>query len=1212
MIHAMIDSGATNNFIDREYADSLGLQYHDFKNARVVQAIDGRPLKTGPVSQWSEPTRMWIREHMEEISFFVTEVPHFPVILGIPWLTLHDPSISWSNRELQFASKYCQNHCLVAKVCHATDTEPIITLPKKYSEYWDVFNEKEAEKLPPHRPYDCAIDLVEGAPIPRGHLYSLTEPEQEALREFIETNLRKGFIRPSQSPAASPVMFVKKKSGELRLVVDYRALNNITKRNSYPLPLISDLLDRLRGAKVYTKLDLRGAYNLVRIREGDEWKTAFQTKFGLFESRVMNYGLCGAPATFQHFVNDIFQDYLDRFLIIYLDDFLVFSRSQSEHENHVKMVLQRLRDHGLYAKLEKCAFDLQEVDFLGYRISPLGLSMDPTKVSAVLEWRAPTNKKEVQRFLGFANYYRKFIPDFARWSDPITSCIRGKQPFRWTDQAEKGFQQLKKLFTSQPILQHPDPETLFVVQADASDVAIGAVLLQPVGDHLHPCAYYSRQLTAPERNYTIWEKELLAIKAAFETWRHWLEGAKFPIEVHTDHRNLEHLRTARKLNQRQQRWALFFERFNFQIHYVTPAQTKQADALSRKPEYAAGRKETFESQLLQPENFATLTVGNTKSTPIDSTPSTPGPICAQEIRASQQADAWTQDQLRQGLHFPFSLKDGLLCYRNHVYIPPGPGREKALRLCHDCKPAGHFGLFKTMHLILRDFWWPKIRKDVEKYVNTCPVCQRSKIRREKPSGLLHPLPTPSRPWEIISADFITDLPPSCGFTTILVVVDLFTKLAHFIPCEGLPTAQETADLFLQHVFRLHGLPKSLVTDRGSQFTSRFWKALQKLLGIDSRLSSAHHPQTDGQTERTNATLEQYLRCYVNYQQDNWASLLPLSEFAYNNGVQASTKETPFFANYGFHPRFFPPVIETSEVPAAEDWLQELTAVQQLLLQQLEQAKEDYKRHADKHRQPGPEIKVGDRVFLSTRFLPSHRPCRKLDARFIGPYPVVAQLNPVTFKLQLPRSMRIHPVFHRSLLLPADGVRPDVDRPAPVPILVDGEDEFEVQDILDSRFHRRRLQYLIDWVGFGPEERSWEDASTVHAPDLTRRFHQTYPAKPRPRASGRESQFGRGLEEGDSVMTHGPCSPAHDIVMPDEEENLGFLPSQSELDSSQTDSSQPDLGTLHLQEGYVPEVCQTNTEATSPVFSRHEFCKQQRGLEAASRRSARIAAKNLAN
>uniref|UniRef100_A0A803TY22 Gypsy retrotransposon integrase-like protein 1 n=1 Tax=Anolis carolinensis TaxID=28377 RepID=A0A803TY22_ANOCA len=397
--------------------------------------------------------------------------------------------------------------------------------------------------------------------------------------------------------------------------------------------------------------------------------------------------------------------------------------------------------------------------------------------------------------------------------------------------------------------------------------------------------------------------------------------------------------------------------------------------LSRKPEYTAGRTDIPETQLLQPENFATLTVGNTKSTSVE--PASPNPkstttdsFFIQEIRASQQTDAWAQEQIRQGLRFPFSLKNGLLCYRNHVYIPPGPGREKALNLCHDSKPAGHFGLFKTIHLILRDFWWPRIRKDVENYVTTCPVCQRSKTRREKPAGLLHPLPTPSRPWEIISADFITDLPPSLGFTTILVVVDLFTKMAHFIPCEGLPTAKETADLFLQHVFRLHGLPKSLVTDRGSQFTSRFWKALQKLLGIDSRLSSAHHPQTDGQTERTNATLEQYLRCYVNYQQDNWASLLPLSEFAFNNGAQNSTKEAPFFANYGFHPRFFPPVVEASEVPAAENWLQELTAVQELLHQQLDQAKEDYKRHADSHRQPGPEIKVGDRVWLSTRFLPS--------------------------------------------------------------------------------------------------------------------------------------------------------------------------------------------------------------------------------------------------
>uniref|UniRef100_A0A803TWT2 Chromo domain-containing protein n=1 Tax=Anolis carolinensis TaxID=28377 RepID=A0A803TWT2_ANOCA len=315
---------------------------------------------------------------------------------------------------------------------------------------------------------------------------------------------------------------------------------------------------------------------------------------------------------------------------------------------------------------------------------------------------------------------------------------------------------------------------------------------------------------------------------------------------------------------------------------------------------------------------------------------------------------------------------------------------------------------------------------------------------------------------------------------------------------------------------------------------------------------------------------------------------------------ASTKETPFFANYGFHPRFFPSVIETSEVPAAEDWLQELTAVQELLHQHLDQAKEDYKRHADDHRQPGPEIKVGDRVLLSTRFLPSHRPCRKLDARFIGPYPVVAQLNPVTFKLQLPRSMRIHPVFHRSLLLPVDGVRPDVNRPAPTPVLVDGEEEFEVQDILDSRFHRRRLQYLIDWVGFGPEERSWEDASTVHAPDLVRRFHQAYPAKPRPRALRRGPMLERGLEEGDSVMSHGPCSPVPSTIVADEEENMGFPPVQPE--------SEP----LHLEDVCPQEVSQTSLGQNSPPFSRRDNYNRDRGTREANRRSARIAAKQLAD
>ncbi|XP_061485300.1 uncharacterized protein LOC133385725, partial [Rhineura floridana] len=686
------------------------------------------------------------------------------------------------------------------ETCLALASSVPEALPEQYREFADVFGKQEADQLPPHRPYDCPIDLLPGAKIPVGRLYSLSEPELAALREFLDKNLRRGFIRPSTSPAAAPVPFVKKKCGELRLCNDYRALNQITVRNRYPLPLIPELLERLRGARIFTKLDLRGAYNLVRMREGDEWKTAFRTRYGHFEYTVMPFGLCNAPAVFQHFMNDIFRDLLDRFLVIYLDDILIYSRNPSEHKEHVRAVLQRLREHRLFAKLDKCAFDLMTVDFLVHQISPSGIQMDPAKIETILHWAAPRSPKDVQRFLGFANYYRRFISHFS--------------------------------------------------------------------------------------------------------------------------------------------------------------------------------------------------------------------------------------------------------HRNRLYVPPGALRGEVLHLCHDSQPAGHFGTYKTLHLVLRDFWWPRVQADIKDYVAACDTCQRAKSHPGKPPGLLLPLPTPPGPWHSVSLDFITDLPASRGMTTILVVVDLFTKMAHFLPCAGLPSAPETAQLFLTQVFRLHSLPDHLISDRGAQFTAWFWQALFRALNVQIHLSSAHHPQSDGQTERTNATVEQYLRCYTCFQQDNWVDLLPLAEFAYNNSVHASTRQTPFFASYGYHPRFFPSVRPPSPVPAADVMLQELQALQAVLKEQLEQAKDAYKRFADRHRQPGPPLKVGDWVWLSTKFLRSQRPSHKLEARNAGSFRITQQINPVAFRLQLPASFRIHPVFHRSLLTPALPPHPLGSQPRPPPpIQVNGEEEFEVAQIL---------------------------------------------------------------------------------------------------------------------------------------------------------------------
>ncbi|XP_075180996.1 uncharacterized protein LOC142251834 [Anomaloglossus baeobatrachus] len=383
--------------------------------------------------------------------------------------------------------------------------------------------------------------------------------------------------------SGAPIFFVKKKEGTLRPCIDYRELNKITIRNRYPLPLIPELLERVQQAKIFTKLDLRGAYNLLRIRPGDEWKTAFRCRYGHFEYLVMPFGLCNAPAAFQHLVNDIFRDIMDQFMVIYLDDILIFSDSLQEHQEHVKTVLTRLRENHLYIKLEKCEFHCSQIQFLGYVISPQGLNMESGKIQAILDWPEPGNIKEVQRFVGFANFYRRFIRNFSEIVRPITLLTKKGQKFVWSTQAQEAFHRLKVCFTSAPILVHPNPALPFIVEVDASDYALGAILSQRTGDKslLHPCAFFSRRLSPAERNYDIADKELLAIISAFKEWRHHLQGAAQQVIVLTDHRNLEFLKSARCLSPRQARWSLFLSQFNFIVTYRPGSRNGKADALSR-------------------------------------------------------------------------------------------------------------------------------------------------------------------------------------------------------------------------------------------------------------------------------------------------------------------------------------------------------------------------------------------------------------------------------------------------------------------------------------------------------------------------------------------------------------------------------------------------------------------------------------------------------
>lgn len=464
-----------------------------------------------------------------------------------------------------------------------TEQHDLTGIPEKYQEFADVFSKTRSEVLAPHRPYDLKIELEDGAQPPFGPIYSLSQPELAALREFLDENLRNGFIRSSTSAHGAPVLFVKKKDGSLRLCVDFRGLNRISKKDRYPLPLITDLLDAPRKARMYTKIDLRHAYHLVRIAEGDEWKTAFRTRYGSFEWRVMPFGLSNAPAAFQRFMNEVFADLLDVCTVVYLDDILVYSDTPELHTEHVREVLRRLRKHGLYARVDKCLFDADTVEYLGYILSPEGLTMDKAKIKAIVDWPEPRKIKDIQSFLGFANFYRRFIQNYSDIVVPLTRLTRKNTPWDFSDECRSAFERLKEAFTTAPILTPWLPDCQITVETDASDYAIAAILSITTPDgELRPVAFHSRTMTASELNYDTHDKELLAIFEAFKTWRQYLEGPKTPVDVVTDHKNLEYFSTTKLLTRRQARWSETLSGYNMIIRFRPGRLGEKPDALTRR------------------------------------------------------------------------------------------------------------------------------------------------------------------------------------------------------------------------------------------------------------------------------------------------------------------------------------------------------------------------------------------------------------------------------------------------------------------------------------------------------------------------------------------------------------------------------------------------------------------------------------------------------
>jgi hypothetical protein len=776
--------------------------------------------------------------------------------------------------------------------------------------------------------------------------------------------------------------------------MDYRALNEISVKDRYPLPLIKETLNNLEGMKFFTKIDIISAFNNVRMKEGHEKLTAFLTRFGLFESLVMPFGLTGAPATFQRFINDSLREYLDQFCSAYLDDILIYSKTETEHTEHVRKVLQRLREAGLFAKISKCEFFVTETKFLGLIVGRDGFKMDPEKVKTILEWKTPRSATDVLRFNGFCNFYRRFIRNYSKIVTPLINLTKKNAVFNWSIECQDAFELLKSTVASAPTLKPFDWTKEAIVETDASDFVSGGVLSQYDDEGiLRPVAFFSKKHSAVECNYEIYDKELLAIIRCLEEWRPELEGSETLIRILSDHRNLEYFMSTKMLNRRQARWSEFLSRYNFRIIYRPGKQGEKPDALTRRsqdlPKEGDERLQHQSRVVLKKENFESNVQTSADQELLPTPPQTPvqepsiperhvhfedpkqvrfDDDSNQMIRFDAMTPEPIQDDrpeienllqtgsredenvasvlqaLEQGKNrHPFlqlaqcQQKNGLLYYREKIYVPDYEDtRTRVIRQHHDTPSAGHPGRTKTFELVSRHYCWKGMNSNVRQYVSNCRTCWRIKPRRDRHQGLLQPLPIPERSWQHISVDFITSLPLSNGYDAVLVIVDRLTKMRHYVPCHMTDNAEDVSRIFIREIYRLHGAPVSVVSDRDIRFVNEFWKHLSQRLQLSTKMTVAHRPEGDGQTERMNAVLEQHLRAYVSYMQDDWSDWLPLAEFAANSMFSETTGLSPFFANYGFHPRLGVEPIEPADIPAARhasDFADQMSAIQSHLREQ---------------------------------------------------------------------------------------------------------------------------------------------------------------------------------------------------------------------------------------------------------------------------------------
>jgi transposase InsO family protein len=922
-----------------------------------------------------------------------------------------------------------------------------------------------------------AIRIPENARLPKAKQRRFTREEALEIKKQLTELLEKGKIRESRSESAVGTLFVLKHDGSRRWCMDMRPINALTPGDENKAPLQDIVRERIQGATVFTRLDMRDGYHHLRIRKGDEKYTAFITEYGLYEWTVACFGLKNAPAEFARYMSNILREFVNDFVVVYFDDIIIYSNSLEEHWQQVREVLKKLKEHRVNLKIKKCEFGVAETEFLGQIINGKTMRMQAEKVKAILDWPIPKRKEDVAAFRGLTGYYRQYISKFSDKMKPLNELLTRKE-FFWREEENEAFRKIKEEYRDGKILIIIDLEKQIWVHADASDYAIGSEISQlDENGKRRPVLFYSRKLLPAEMNYSTADKELLAIVQTMKKFQHYLRGTKYPVIVKSDHRNLRTFMTTKELNARQARWAEELSSYDFIIEHVKGKENVVADALSRRPDYEEA-KQVDRNQQIFTEKEEKLVLNKELKVGMINIETKDG--LSKKIKEETEKDD-RYPELRTG-------NDGYKRF-NGLTLVPRTLEQEVIRRYHDDIREGHQGEARTVEKIQRNYYFPGMIRKVRKYIRQCDSCQRNKVIHQKPHGKMQQQETPTRPWQHVTMDFV-DMPEVKGITDlgkwnqILVIVDRFSKQTILVPARKNLTAREAYHILWEKVFAIFGLPETILTDMDKIFRSKEWVQLMEDLGIKQILSTAHHQQTDGQSERKIQELQAYLRGYLDYEQKNWIELLPIAQYALNDAESATTKMTPNFAVFGTLRRNGIDQ-RTEDLPLSR----QLKIVHENIKQEIAWAAQEYKKYYDRKRRDGPSLTKGMYVYLRRRTpgqrsfnIRTSRESAKLDSLQLGPFRIEEKLPRENYRLKLPTSMRIYPVFHTSLLVPTTNNRAPRD-------IIATDESYEVEKIIGKRTRNGKTEYQVKWTGYDHADNTWEPVHHLNCPERIREFNE---------------------------------------------------------------------------------------------------------------------------